>query len=230
MTNKTVSKLWERLLSMPKSFYVSAKLCGVKAAFYLPVQVRYNCVIRSLKGKAVIDFNIAGAKTALLNIGFIDVGIYDKRYSRPIIEIDGIIKINGVVKLGVGSRISVGPKGSLTIGSNFAATAHCTIVCGKQINIGNDVLIGWDVMLMDTDFHPIIDVLYQTRRHTTGEINIGNHVWICTKSIILKNTTIPNDCVIGASSCVSRKFANEHSLIAGSPACEKKTNISWSIE
>ena len=40
----------EYFLSIPKSFYVSARLCGLKKAFFFPVLVRYNTVLRKVNG------------------------------------------------------------------------------------------------------------------------------------------------------------------------------------
>lgn len=43
-------KVIEFLLSIPKSFYVSLRLTGIKKAFRLPIYVRYNCKIINLDG------------------------------------------------------------------------------------------------------------------------------------------------------------------------------------
>lgn len=45
-----MKQLIEKIISVPKSFYVSLRLCGLKSAFHLPVLVRYNTVIYSLVG------------------------------------------------------------------------------------------------------------------------------------------------------------------------------------
>ncbi len=44
----------ECLLSIPKSVFVSAKLFGLKKAFRLPVVVRYNTKVLSVKGNATM--------------------------------------------------------------------------------------------------------------------------------------------------------------------------------
>lgn len=45
----------EIFLSLPKSFYVSAKLCGIKKAIKLPILVRYNTVLRCVNGSLSIN-------------------------------------------------------------------------------------------------------------------------------------------------------------------------------
>ena len=45
-----ISEIIERLLSIPKSLYVSYRLFPIKDAIKLPVLVRYNCSLLSLQG------------------------------------------------------------------------------------------------------------------------------------------------------------------------------------
>jgi acetyltransferase-like isoleucine patch superfamily enzyme len=50
-----------------------------------------------------------------------------------------------------------------------------------------------------------------------GKIKLGNNVFIGNNSIILLNTTIGDNCVIGAGSVVRGQFPND-SVIVGNPA------------
>ena len=46
-------KMLEKILSVPKSLYVSIRLCGFKKGLKLPVYVRYNTVLRNLSGRVM---------------------------------------------------------------------------------------------------------------------------------------------------------------------------------
>ena len=74
--------LLELILSIPKSLYVSLRLMPLKYALKLPIFVRYNCKIISLKGKVEVDKS--AIKTKILSIGFGSVGVFDKTYERSI--------------------------------------------------------------------------------------------------------------------------------------------------
>jgi acetyltransferase-like isoleucine patch superfamily enzyme len=50
-----------------------------------------------------------------------------------------------------------------------------------------------------------------------GKIKIGNNVFIGTSCIILLNTTIGNNCIVGAGSVVRGQFPDD-SVIVGNPA------------
>ncbi len=67
-------------------------------------------------------------------------------------RINGIINFNGRRNIGHGSKISVGKDGILTFGQNFNITAESSIVCYNNISFGNNCLLSWDILIMDTDF------------------------------------------------------------------------------
>jgi acetyltransferase-like isoleucine patch superfamily enzyme len=50
-----------------------------------------------------------------------------------------------------------------------------------------------------------------------GRIKLGNNVFIGTNSIIMLNTTVGNNCIIGAGSVVRGQFPDD-SVIVGNPA------------
>lgn len=79
---------------------------------------------------------------------------------------------------------------------------------------------------MDTDLHSITDdkgcVINPAK-----EIKIGNHVWIGSRSLILKGANIPDDSIIGAQSVVSKSLADKNTLYVGSPVRAVKRNINW---
>jgi len=138
------------LLSIPKSFYVSARLTSFRSAFKLPCFVRYNVRLKSLKGRMVVDGN---CRKGLFKFGFGDIGIFDEKCDRSILEVNGTLALKGCVNIGLGSRISIGPVGVLTIGDGLNITAATTIVCFNSISIGDGCLISWQTIIMDTDFH-----------------------------------------------------------------------------
>lgn len=213
----------EKILSIPKSFWVSMHFFTFKDAIKLPVLVRYNTKIQSLRGTIII--NSGGVKTAMLRIGFGEVGIYDKKYSRTILTLKGTVVLNGKVNLGHGSVLSVQKDAVVTFGNNFTNTAEGKIVCKKRITFGENVLTSWETLIMDTDWHSVMNTKTGDVFPQTEEIVIGDNVWICTKSVILKGSKIPNCCIVGANTLCSKKFSEQEVLIAGNPAKVCKNNV-----
>ena len=60
----------------------------------------------------------------------------------------------------------------------------------------------------------------------TKPIEIGDHVWIGLRAIILKGVKIGNGSVIAAGAVVTRDVP-PYSLVAGVPARVIKENIYW---
>lgn len=71
------------------------------------------------------------------------------------LEINGIIDFKGKAVFGSGCQIHVGSKGHLILGDNFLNTSIGHISCSEEICFGNNALLAWDTLVMDSDFHEI---------------------------------------------------------------------------
>lgn len=107
----------------------------------------------------------------------------------------------------------------LEIGSETGLSG--VVICAsKSIVIGRQCLLGADVMVFDTDFHP----LDPHRRRFASEdaadsrpVEIHDNVFIGARSIVLKGVTIGEGSVVGAGSIVSRDIP-PFTVAAGNPA------------
>ena len=205
-----------------KTIYVNFMLLPFKDALKLPIVVSRKTKIKSLDGKVLI---VTKVRTAMIKIGFGDVGIFDYRYERTILEVNGQIIFKGTAVIGKGSRICIGEEGVLELGNNFLIAARTTIICFKNIRIGADCVFSWENIIMDTDFHQI---------HSSGiEMNvpepilIGNHVWIGMRCTILKGSKISEGCVIAAHTLISTDLKAKQAIYGGSPTKIIKQNITW---
>ncbi len=123
--------------------------------------------------------------------------------------------------LGVSRRTilrTMSPESEISIGKR-AGMSGATICANTRIQIGDECLIGADVMIVDTDFHPIPS---ENRRFSkegikSAPIVIGRNVFIGARSVILKGVTIGDNSVIAAGSVVSRSVP-ENCIAGGNPA------------
>ena len=83
------------------------------------------------------------------------------------------------------------------------------------------------ITLFNTDAHPVIDIVTKKIINKVNGITIGNHCWIGKAVTILKNTVIPDNCIIGYGSVVSGTMKEENAAYAGNPAKCVKTGITW---
>jgi acetyltransferase-like isoleucine patch superfamily enzyme len=78
--------------------------------------------------------------------------------------------------------------------------------------------------------HKIIDLESNERINHPQDITIGKHVWFGAESLILKGSTINDDCIIGARSVITRStVSNPNSIIVGNPARIVRSGITWQL-
>ena len=87
----------------------------------------------------------------------------------------------------------------------------------KNIVIGNNCVIAAGSNILDSNGHELLSGNRTESIDSPKDIIIGNNVWICLNSVILKGTEIGNNCVIAANSVVKGNFP-DNSLIQGNPA------------
>jgi acetyltransferase-like isoleucine patch superfamily enzyme len=106
----------------------------------------------------------------------------------------------------------------LEIGDNFAMTGG-SICVAEKVSIGNNVAVGANSTIADTDFHPLQPELrhLDPQKASTAPINIEDDVFIGMNCLILKGVTIGCGSVIGAGSVVTHDVP-PHVVVAGNPA------------
>lgn len=112
------------------------------------------------------------------------------------------------------------PGATITIGSNVGMSGT-TVCSARAVTVGDRVLFGADVMVADTDFHPL-DELPRTGRPIPtpsehDEVLIGADVFVGARSIILKGASIGDGAVVGAGSVVAGDVP-AGAVVAGAPA------------
>jgi len=97
-----------------------------------------------------------------------------------------------------------------------------TIVCRKEVNIGNYVKIGGNVCIYDTDFHSLNPkeraITEEDKSKTMSKkVILEKNGFIGVHSTILKGVTVGKNSMVGACSLVAKNIpANE--IWAGNPA------------
>lgn len=97
-----------------------------------------------------------------------------------------------------GVRLEVGSGARLSVGTGTYLNRNTEVIAWQEVTIGRDCMIGWDVLIMDTDQHPLPGRGLQNR-----PVRIGDRVWIGARATILKGVTIGDGAVVGACSVVT---------------------------
>ncbi len=109
----------------------------------------------------------------------------------------------------------------LEIGNNVGLSS-VVLWCHEHIKIGNNVNIGGNTILLDSDCHSLNyldrrDIYIDLQNKSNSPIEIGNDVLIGMNCMILKGVRIGDKSIIGAGSVVTRDIPSD-CVAAGNPA------------
>ena len=205
-----------------KTILINFHYFPFKVAFRLPILVSYHTVFQTLKGGGG-GINGPISKGMLL-LGYHNLGFQDPLHNRTVWDVSGNIQLNGSkINIGRGSKICV--YGTCIFGNQFTITGQSTLICAYNITFGNNVLLAWDIIVMDTDFHKILSDKGD-RINGDRKIIVGDDVWIGCRATILKGSIIPSNSVIAACSVYSGVM-NKDGCIISSNKVVLKDSITW---
>ncbi len=104
----------------------------------------------------------------------------------------------------------------IVIGAHSQIMNGCELFSTESITIGNNVLIGACVKIMDSNFHDLNPLL----RMNPGEsspVLIHNNCWLGIDSLLLKGSEVGENTVIAAKTIVRSKLES-NALYGGNPA------------
>lgn len=101
----------------------------------------------------------------------------------------------------------------LSIGNGVNIGWRCTIDARGGIEIGNNVVIASDSIILTAD-HDVNDIDFAARYR---KITIKDRVWICTRSTVLGGVTIGEGAVVAAGSLIT-KDVEPYTIVGGVPA------------
>lgn len=191
----------------------------------MPIFICWRSELYKMKGKIIIDAPIS---TGMVKFGTHGLGTQDLLYSRTMWEVGGTLVVKGKASIGRGSKISIGKDATLTLGEEFIITGNSEIICQKEISFGKCCLLSWDILMMDTDFHYILNA-DNIIINAPKAISIGNHVWIGCRSTILKGVSIADNNIISATSTITSNVMESNCIIGGHGKSVQiiKRNVEW---
>jgi acetyltransferase-like isoleucine patch superfamily enzyme len=110
-----------------------------------------------------------------------------------------------------GVRLEVGPRGRLEIGNGTYLNRNTLVHASKLVQIGADCQVSWDVIIMDTDMHPVAGGA------SREPVYIEDGVWIGCRAIVLKGVRIGRGAIIAAGTVVTHDVP-PYTVFAGVPA------------
>ncbi len=113
----------------------------------------------------------------------------------------------------------------LKIGSNSGIRGVSFVLKDADITVGRNCMFGYGILLRNNDAHKVLDKDGNIT-NKAADIIIGNHVWLCEKSTVLKGVNVGSNSIVAYGAVVTRSCP-ENSVMAGNPATVVKNEINW---
>lgn len=95
-----------------------------------------------------------------------------------------------------------------------------------SVTIGKDCMISSQVYISVSDIHPIFDRESGRRINHPRAVDIGDHVWLGLRAMVLKGARIGDGAIVAAGTLVSGEVP-AHALVAGFPGRLLRKNVAW---
>lgn len=210
------------LRAIISSFYFNFKYLPFHQAKKFPI-LMYKPYFMELKGKVIIE-------SENIYFGMIRMGFWNTlQYPNSGIVYEnqgGTIVFKGKCKIGNASSISVGKKAYVEFGNDFCTNAALKLLSVRSVVFGKFARLGWDTLIMDTGFHPLVLMESGKRTKPSSPIKIGDYNWLSSKCCVLHGVTTPERCIFGLGSILTKKIdCKPYSLLVGTPPKVVKTGI-----
>lgn len=201
---------WKLISAIPTSIYFNFHYLPFRQAIKFPILVK-KIHISKAKGKVKID---APIKFGMIRLGFWgghmypNNGIYWTQYG-------GTIIFKGSCQISNNSFIVQGKESTIIFGHDFMASTSLKLVSFKRVEFGIHTRVGWDVIFMDTNFHPLYDIKKEKFKKAYGPIIIGDYNWFGTQCKIMHSVSTPERCIFGMGSVLTRGQEYESYCVHG---------------
>lgn len=210
-----MKKILKRVLDLPKTIFLNVYYFPFSKAITFPIYCSYDVKLGSLGKRGSIEIP-KGSRLILGNSGSFALA---NRKTYFHIGTNGRLVLKGNAVFSKGTQLVV--DGILTIGRDFWCNANCLINCGKNITVGDEVLLGWDITVLDGDGHQV------NNKESYKDVKIGDHVWLGFNSKLLKGSELGDGTIVAANSLVSKPIKEKNVLIVETNKIAK-AHIEWS--
>lgn len=210
------------LFNSLKTIYFNFRYLPLRQAVYLPIWITTNFKVMKLKrGQIILDFpyrkNFFFGDCGSVGLQEMKGGIYMADGAKLI--------LNAMCVIGQGTTIRCDKNAVIELGKNFYCNKNCHLRSAEYIKFGDECSLGWNVQVNTDDGHAILHDGKAVKRFES--IEIGNHVWLTSNTIVTKSVRIADGCIIAQGAVVSKSITEPKSLVGGVPAKLIRQNVEW---
>lgn len=199
-----------------KTLYFNFKKFPFDVAKKLPVLFYGKVKFHNINGEVILQGPI---KRGMIGFGH-SFELFKAEQGVAEIYLEGTLVFTGNAHFGKDYLLYIGSKSYCEIGDMFAFGSRGKLLCYEKITFGDYVRVGYESQIIDSNFHPIIDLKTGIKKPLTLPIKIGDYNWVGNRSSIMQKTNTPNYCMIASNSLCNKDYSSlgNNILIGGVPA------------
>ncbi len=192
-------------------------------AIKLPIFIYGKVRFISLNGKIVIMNKVT---TKMIKIGVNqDSFSGNSKCGSLVLMKNSYIEFEGPCIISIGSVFRI--SGKLHIGAGSFFGSESKVFCDYNIFLGKCFRSTFQCCLMDSNFHPTIDLITRNIQSINRQISIGNHNWIGNRTNIMPGTKTRDNVIIASKSLLNKNYTmyGSNILLGGCPAKLIKNSV-----
>ena len=198
---------------LPQTVYFNFHYLSLRQAMKLPILL-YKPKLIKCKGGIRIEGPV---KFGMVRMGFRYVSIYPNG-GITWENHGGNVVFKGKARIGNDSYVSIGRKAEVVFGDNFVSNAGVKLVSYRGVKFGEGVSLGWGVWIMDTNLHPLYDLVKKEYKSASGPIEIGDYNWLASGCKVMHSVETPHRCIFGMNTIITRGCVMEpYCVMGGNP-------------
>lgn len=211
-----------QILNFIKSLYFNFRYLPFRQAVYMPVWITTNFRIHGLKRGQLILHQPYRKSVFLGDCG--SPGLQEMKGCIYMSK-DSKLIFQGFTVISQGSVLRVDNNSTIVLGNDFYCNKNCFLRSSSLIKFGKNCSLGWNVQINNNDGHEITHDGHVSPQ--IGDVIIGDYVWLTSNTIINKNISIADGCIIAQGAVVVKSIEQPKSLAGGIPAKIIQSNINW---
>lgn len=185
-------------------------------AIKLPIFIYGKVRFVSLNGKIVITNKVT---TKMIKIGVNqDSFSGNAKCGSLVLMKNSCIEFRGPCIISIGSVFRI--SGKLSIGSGSFFGSESKVFCDYKIFLGQYFRSTFQCCLMDSNFHPTIDLITKNIQPINRRISIGKYNWVGNRTNIMPGTKTGDNVIITSKSLLNKDYTiyGTNIMLGGCPA------------
>ena len=207
-------------VSLWRTIYFNFYFLPVAQAVRLPIYVYGKPTVLKCEGSIIVDCPLSDVYRGMIKLNQ-NVGSPGMPGGNLTLDLEHDCKITfkGKAMIAHNSKLLLWGGSVLTIGAGCCLGLGSDICCSKSITLHDDVRLGSEVKVYDTNFHYTYKKRDLAVHPCSAPIELGHHCWVGSRSTIMKGVNLRPHTTVASNSVVNKNITDrERTLIGGIPA------------